>query len=176
MTQAALAQVVHREPLTISRWERGEDAIGSNAETLIRVCATQELGLPTDTKVTEISGWCIQGDPAPKPIIIDGTTPVITASRRQHNETTALVGGPFIWGCDRNQHRPICQRPNSPPRVSEKRPQQWGPSRGRPRIGTQPRDGAPDYSNSSKGAKVPSVLIPLIKTAPGSVLAPFDAR
>lgn len=46
MTQAALAQVVHREPLTISRWERGEDAIDSNAETLIRVCATQELGLP----------------------------------------------------------------------------------------------------------------------------------
>lgn len=74
MTQAKLAEVVHREPLTISRWERGEDTIDANAETLIRVCATQELGLPTDTKVTEIAGWCIQGAPPP-PLIIDGTDP-----------------------------------------------------------------------------------------------------
>ncbi|MBR0847100.1 helix-turn-helix transcriptional regulator [Bradyrhizobium diazoefficiens] len=74
MTQAKLAEVVHREPLTISRWERSEDTIDANAEALIRVCATQELGLPTDTKVTEISGWCIQGE-APPPLVIDGTDP-----------------------------------------------------------------------------------------------------
>jgi DNA-binding transcriptional regulator YiaG len=40
MTQAQLALVVHREPLTVSRWERGEENIDSNAEALIRVCAT----------------------------------------------------------------------------------------------------------------------------------------
>jgi transcriptional regulator with XRE-family HTH domain len=74
MTQAQLAQVVHREPLTVSRWERGEDVIDANAETLIRVCATQELGLPTDTKVSEISGWCVQGA-EPPPLVIDGADP-----------------------------------------------------------------------------------------------------
>jgi transcriptional regulator with XRE-family HTH domain len=106
MTQAALAQVVHREPLTISRWERGEDAIDSNAETLIRVCATQELGLPTDTKVTEISGWCIQGDPAPKPIIID-VPKQLSGKESRINEKPALVGGLFIWGYDDPEHGPI---------------------------------------------------------------------
>jgi transcriptional regulator with XRE-family HTH domain len=74
MTQAKLAEMVHCEPLTISRWERGEYPIDATAETLIRVCATQELGLPTDTKVSEISGWCVQG-PAPQPLIIDGADP-----------------------------------------------------------------------------------------------------
>jgi transcriptional regulator with XRE-family HTH domain len=38
MTQAELAKIVHREPLTISRWERSEDEIDSNAEVLVRVC------------------------------------------------------------------------------------------------------------------------------------------
>ena len=57
-----------------SRWERGEDNIDSNAEALIRVCATQELGLPTDTKVAEISGWCVQGAD-PQPLVIDGHDP-----------------------------------------------------------------------------------------------------
>ena len=33
MTQAELAGLVHREPLAISRWERGEIEIDSNAET-----------------------------------------------------------------------------------------------------------------------------------------------
>lgn len=74
MTQAQLALVVHREPLTVSRWERGEDNIDSNAEALIRMCATQELGLPTDTKVAEISGWCVQGA-EPQPLVIDGHDP-----------------------------------------------------------------------------------------------------
>jgi transcriptional regulator with XRE-family HTH domain len=45
MTQAELALIVHREPLAISRWERGEVEIDSNAETLIRLHATDRLGL-----------------------------------------------------------------------------------------------------------------------------------
>jgi hypothetical protein len=53
-------------------WPLGKDNIDSNAEALIRVCATQELGLPTDTKVAEISGWCVQGA---QPLVIDGHDP-----------------------------------------------------------------------------------------------------
>jgi hypothetical protein len=41
---------------------------------LIRVCATQVLGLPTDTKVSEISGRCVQGA-EPQPLVIDGADP-----------------------------------------------------------------------------------------------------
>jgi DNA-binding transcriptional regulator YiaG len=74
MTQAQLAVVVHRESLTISRWERGEDQIDSNAEALIRMCATQELSLPTSATVTEISGWCIARAENP-PLVIDGSDP-----------------------------------------------------------------------------------------------------
>ena len=47
MTQAELAAIVHREPLAISRWERAEVEIDSNAETLIRLYATERLGLVT---------------------------------------------------------------------------------------------------------------------------------
>jgi DNA-binding transcriptional regulator YiaG len=74
MTQAQLAKLVHRESLTISRWERAEDRIDSNAEALIRMCATQELGLPANATVTEISGWCITTDENP-PLVIDGSDP-----------------------------------------------------------------------------------------------------
>lgn len=74
MTQAQLAGVVHREALTISRWERGEDQIDNNAETIIRMCATQELSLPANASVTEISGWCIDRDENP-PLVIDGSDP-----------------------------------------------------------------------------------------------------
>jgi DNA-binding transcriptional regulator YiaG len=73
-TQAELASVVHREPLTISRWERGEDVIDGNAETIIRLWATQELKLPTNPRVTEISGWCIASAETP-PLVIDGSDP-----------------------------------------------------------------------------------------------------
>ena len=74
MTQAQLAAVVHREPLTISRWERGEDDIDSNAEVLIRMCAAQELNLPQAASVSEISGWCIASAES-APLVIDGSDP-----------------------------------------------------------------------------------------------------
>lgn len=60
---------------TISRWERGEDTIEANAEVLVRVCATQEPGLPCDSTVIEISGWCVGGEVAPPALIIDGSDP-----------------------------------------------------------------------------------------------------
>src|SRR6185295_14124885 len=43
MTQAELAAMVHREPLAVSRWERGESPIDSNAEAIVRLYAVQEL-------------------------------------------------------------------------------------------------------------------------------------
>ena len=52
MTQAELAAIVHREPLAISRWERGEtELIDANAETLIRLFAKEKLNLEIDVTV-----------------------------------------------------------------------------------------------------------------------------
>ena len=45
LTQPELAALVHREPLAISRWERGEGQIDSNAEALIRLQAIEQLWL-----------------------------------------------------------------------------------------------------------------------------------
>jgi transcriptional regulator with XRE-family HTH domain len=74
MTQAELAAMIHREPLAISRWERGECPIDSNAETVIRLHAIDALELDVDASVSQISGWSI---PIAEevPIEIDGTDP-----------------------------------------------------------------------------------------------------
>jgi len=74
MTQAELAELIHREPLAISRWERGEVPIDTNAETLIRLHAAETLDLAIDATVKEISGWTI---PRARevPIEIDGSDP-----------------------------------------------------------------------------------------------------
>ncbi|MDB5600743.1 MAG: transcriptional regulator [Xanthobacteraceae bacterium] len=74
MTQAQLAKVVHREPLTISRWERGEDDIDSNAEVLIRMCSSEALNLPKTGTVEQISGWSVAGAET-APIVVDGSDP-----------------------------------------------------------------------------------------------------
>lgn len=73
MTQAELAAIVHREPLAISRWERGEVEIDSNAETLIRLHATEVLGL-SSVPVAEVAGWCIPTAQT-SPLVIDGSDP-----------------------------------------------------------------------------------------------------
>jgi len=72
MTQAELAAMVHREPLAISRWERGEIDIDNNAEVLIRMAAMQHLELPQDATVQEISGWCVPTAKS-EPLVIDGS-------------------------------------------------------------------------------------------------------
>lgn len=74
MTQAELAAMIHREPLTISRWERGETDIDANAETLIRLHAIKLLKLEVDDDVSEISGWSI-ASAVQQPIMIDGSDP-----------------------------------------------------------------------------------------------------
>ena len=75
MTQAQMAEFVHREPLAISRWERGEGVIDSNAEALIRLHAVEKLELGDDhLTVAQIAGWCVPSA-VRAPIVIDGSDP-----------------------------------------------------------------------------------------------------
>jgi DNA-binding transcriptional regulator YiaG len=74
MTQAELANMLHREPLAISRWEREELPIDANAEAIVRLYAIQTLELPENASVKEIAGWCGQSAETP-PILIDGSDP-----------------------------------------------------------------------------------------------------
>ncbi|KQP63959.1 helix-turn-helix domain-containing protein [Methylobacterium sp. Leaf112] len=73
MTQAQLAAIVHREPLAVSRWERNEIEIDSNAEAIIRLGAIEALNLP-ESGVREIAGWCVPSAET-APIRIDGSDP-----------------------------------------------------------------------------------------------------
>jgi transcriptional regulator with XRE-family HTH domain len=75
MTQAELAKVVNREPLAISRWERGEvEQIDANAEALIRMLAKEVLELPIQATVRDITGWSVPSAQTPA-LRIDGSNP-----------------------------------------------------------------------------------------------------
>lgn len=74
MTQAEMAGLIHREPLAISRWERAEVPIDSNADALIRLHAIQVLELKVGASVMEISGWTVPRAEEEQ-IKIDGTDP-----------------------------------------------------------------------------------------------------
>ncbi len=74
MTQAELAHLVHREPLSVSRWERGENPLDSNAEALIRLHAAQQLKIKNVLSVADTSKSCIPTAEVPQ-IQIDGSNP-----------------------------------------------------------------------------------------------------
>ncbi len=74
MTQAELATVVHREPLTVSRWERGEHPIDSTAQVLIRILAMERLQIRSVATVSQLSEWSIP-TASDTPIDIDGHDP-----------------------------------------------------------------------------------------------------
>ncbi|MCC0808945.1 helix-turn-helix domain-containing protein [Methylobacterium sp. W2] len=74
LTQAQLAAMVHREPLAVSRWERNEIEIDSNAEAIIRLAAIDALKLPREAGVREIAGWCVPSAET-APLRIDGSDP-----------------------------------------------------------------------------------------------------
>lgn len=74
LTQAELADIVHREPLSVSRWERGENPIDHNAQVLIRLIAMERLEIDKDVSVQELTGWCIP-TAGKSPIDIDGHNP-----------------------------------------------------------------------------------------------------
>ena len=74
LTQAELANLLHREPLTIGRWERAERPISNNSETLIRLFAVERLALDVELSTEQIAARSI---PTAKPqrIRIDGSNP-----------------------------------------------------------------------------------------------------
>lgn len=74
LTQAELAQRVHKDTQTVGRWERGEKLIDQNAETLIRLMAAEKLHLQLQTEVSELTGYSVQVSDLP-PIRIDGSNP-----------------------------------------------------------------------------------------------------
>jgi transcriptional regulator with XRE-family HTH domain len=82
-TQPELAAMIHREPLTVSRRERGETDIEANAETVVRLIAIERLGLDVDKKIGEIGGWSVQSA-IDKPLVIDGSDPRSYRVRRDH--------------------------------------------------------------------------------------------
>ena len=55
MTQAELAQLVHRDKQSIGRWERGEIEFDPTAETLIRQLAIEKLELKVEVGIGELS-------------------------------------------------------------------------------------------------------------------------
>lgn len=59
MTQSELAKLVHRERVTVSRWERSECEIDSTGEALVRLQAAQKLGIDLDETILELSERCV---------------------------------------------------------------------------------------------------------------------
>ena len=57
LTQTQLGDLVHRERLTVSRWERGESTLDGASEALIRILASSKLGLAR-IDPEKASGWC----------------------------------------------------------------------------------------------------------------------
>ena len=74
LTQAQLADIVHKEALTVSRWERAEQPVEPNAEAVIRLYVAKKLDLDTGAAIDEIAGRCIPAATA-GPLRIDGTDP-----------------------------------------------------------------------------------------------------
>ncbi len=74
LTQTQLGELVHRERLTVSRWERRESTLDGAAEAYIRILASSKLGLGS-IDPEEVSGWCRLTLDNKKPIRIDATAP-----------------------------------------------------------------------------------------------------
>ena len=75
LTRTQLGVLLHRERLTVSRWESGRTRIDGATEALVRIYATIKLGLdPVDgAKIEEISARCVTSADARDQLRIDGT-------------------------------------------------------------------------------------------------------
>jgi len=75
LTQAELGQALHREALTVGRWERGDNEMEPMADSLIRLLAAEKLKLGG----RGASAWDVVGRATPRtaahPIRIDGSDP-----------------------------------------------------------------------------------------------------
>ena len=74
LTQAELAKLVHKETLTVGRWERGETPIDANADTLVRLLAIEKLKLTPKVSTAELAGYSVP-TAAPQLIELDGSDP-----------------------------------------------------------------------------------------------------
>jgi DNA-binding transcriptional regulator YiaG len=75
MTQAELAQLVHRDSQSIGRWEKGQNPIEGTAETVIRTLAIQRLELHVSaTSIEALSQKCVPTAELQR-IVIDGHDP-----------------------------------------------------------------------------------------------------
>lgn len=74
MTQAELANILRRESLTISRWERGENPIEETADALVRLLANETLELGVELTVADVTGWTTASATS-APFRIDGSDP-----------------------------------------------------------------------------------------------------
>jgi len=55
MTQAELAQLLHRDTQTVGRWERGEVALDATPDIVIRQLAAEKLRLLLETSIEKQS-------------------------------------------------------------------------------------------------------------------------
>lgn len=72
MTQAELAEVVHKDAQTLGRWERGETPMDGGSETLIRLMTLEMLG--EEGSVRDVAGKSV-ASATPAPHIIDASNP-----------------------------------------------------------------------------------------------------
>lgn len=73
LTQAELGDILHKEGLTVGRWERGEHPIDANAETVIRLLAVERLKLACKP-VADVAAGSVHSA-REYPINIDGGDP-----------------------------------------------------------------------------------------------------
>jgi DNA-binding transcriptional regulator YiaG len=74
LTQAQLAEIMKREALTISRWERAETPIDPTADTLFRLLVIEKLALERGDTIEDVAKRSIIGTGG-EPIRIDGSDP-----------------------------------------------------------------------------------------------------
>ena len=72
LTQAELARLLHRDAQTIARWEKGEVEPDGNAETIIRLLASERLNIDLDASVETVTEWSTRSARS-REIIITGT-------------------------------------------------------------------------------------------------------
>lgn len=74
LTQAELATLVHCDAQTIARWEKGQTPIDPPAEAIIRMRATEVLGLAAYKSVEDVASRCVPSATI-ELIRIDGSDP-----------------------------------------------------------------------------------------------------
>ena len=60
LTQAQLANIVHRDRQSVGYWERNEHPMDGTVEMIIRTLAIEQLGLMVDLKVADLAAKVVQ--------------------------------------------------------------------------------------------------------------------